>query len=107
MLRSVTFFLTVFVIAVAAPNVAASDCGKGADLAVDRYRTPPKRQNSVIHPQGGERCSEYSNRFFEAVKAREAVSTCDDGIGHQRDLDVLDTEINDLNNLIATRCRGS
>ena len=53
--------------------------------------------------KAGSVAASYSNRFFEAVKAREAVSTCDDGIGHQRDLDVLDTEINDLNNLISQR----
>jgi hypothetical protein len=107
MLRIVTSFLTILVISATAENVAASDCGQVADVAADRHRAPFKRQNSLVPRQGEEHCGEYSNRFFEAVKARQTVSTCNDGIDHRRDLGILDTEINELNNLIAAQCRGS
>jgi hypothetical protein len=36
--------------------------------------------------------------------ARQAASTCKDGIGRQPILDVLDSEIDAFNNLIAARC---
>ena len=107
MLQVVTSFLTVLIITVAAANAAASDCGQAADVATGHHRAPLKQKNSAVPPQGEERCGDYSSRFFEVVKARQAVSTCDDGIDHRRDLDVLDAQIDDLNNLIAAQCRGS
>jgi len=107
MRKIVTAFLTVLVIGAAAPSVAASDCGQFANLAGGRVRALLKRQNSAVRPKVEEHCREYSNSFFEAVKVRQAISTCDDGIGHRRDLAFLDSEINDLNHLIAARCRGS
>ncbi|HUL86569.1 MAG TPA: hypothetical protein VLU23_00095 [Pseudolabrys sp.] len=106
MLRVVTSFLTVLIIMVAA-NAAESDCGQTADLVAGHHRAAHKQKNSTVPPQGEERCGDYSNRFFEVVKARQAVSTCDDGKDHRRDLDVLDAQIDDLNNLIAVQCRGS
>jgi hypothetical protein len=38
------------------------------------------------------------------VTARQAASTCKDGISHQPILDVLDAEIDAFNDLIATQC---
>ena len=107
-MKVVTFFLVaVLAVAVTTANVAASTCSQTADVATGRYRAPPKQRNHAVAPQGEERCGDYSSRFFEAVKVRQTVATCDDGRDHQRDLDVLDAHIDDLNNLIAAQCRGS
>ena len=107
MLQVVTSFLTVLIITVAAANAAALDCGQLADVAADRHRESLKQKNNAVAPPGEDRCGDYSSRFFAVVKARRAVSTCDDGLDHRRDLDVLDAQIDTLNNLIAAQCRGS
>ena len=44
--------------------------------------------------------------FYETVTARQAVSICRDGIDHQRDLALIDSEIDAFNNLIAAQCGG-
>jgi hypothetical protein len=41
------------------------------------------------------------------VEARQAASACPDGLNRQRDVDMLDAEIDAFNNLIAARCSGS
>ena len=38
------------------------------------------------------------------MTVRQAVSTCNDGVGRQPLLDVLDAEIDAFNNLIAAQC---
>jgi hypothetical protein len=40
------------------------------------------------------------------VTARQAVSICRDHIDHQRDLALIDSEIDAFNNLIAAQCGG-
>ena len=40
----------------------------------------------------------------EAVEARQAASLCEDAINRQRNLEVLDAEIDAFNNLIAAQC---
>jgi len=40
------------------------------------------------------------------VTARQAASVCEDGSDRQRDLDLLDSEIDAFNNLIAAQCGG-
>jgi hypothetical protein len=54
-----------------------------------------------------ESCREYGNQFFDAVKARQAISTREDGIDRQRALEILDAEIDAFNNLIASQCGSS
>jgi hypothetical protein len=45
-----------------------------------------------------------TNQFFEAVKARQAAAICEDGLDHQRDLELLDAGIEAVNNLVASQC---
>jgi hypothetical protein len=45
--------------------------------------------------------------FFEAVTARQAASSCQDGDKRQQTLEALDAEIDAFNNLIAAQCGGS
>jgi hypothetical protein len=53
-----------------------------------------------------ENCRSYSSNFFEAVVARRAVSFCRDGVDRQRTLELLDSDIDALNDLIAAQCSG-
>ena len=55
-----------------------------------------KRESRVDPARNEKSCRALGNHFFEAVEARQAASICDDGIDHQRALDVLDA----FNNLI-------
>ena len=51
-------------------------------------------------------CRAYGIHFYETVTARQAISICRDGIDHQRDLALIDSEIDAFNNLIAAQCGG-
>ena len=44
--------------------------------------------------------------FISTVTARQAASVCENGIDRQQDLDLLDSEIDAFNNLIAAQCGG-
>ncbi len=49
-------------------------------------------------------CRAYGTHFYEAVEARQAASLCEDAINRQRNLEVLDAEIDAFNSLIAAQC---
>jgi hypothetical protein len=48
-------------------------------------------------------CRAYAALFYEAVTLRQVATTCTVG---ERNLAVLDSEINAFNNLMATKCGG-
>jgi hypothetical protein len=48
-----------------------------------------------------ENCLAYFKQFVEAVAARQAAVTCQDDIGRQRALEILDAEIQLFNDRIA------
>jgi hypothetical protein len=54
-----------------------------------------------------ESCRAYSHVFLEAVNTRHVASICEDGADRQRDLALLDADIDTFNNLIAAHCSGS
>ena len=54
-----------------------------------------------------ESCRAYSLVFLEAVNTRNVASICEDGADRQRDLALLDADIDAFNNLIAAHCSGS
>jgi hypothetical protein len=57
------------------------------------------------HPAHNEEdCHSYTTNFFEAVTARQAASFCKDGIDRVRILELIDSEIDAFNDLIATLC---
>ena len=106
MLRIVIFAIAVLIVPATASKVDASYCGQVSELAAARLRSATRE--SRVDPAHNEKsCRALGNHFFEAVEARQAASICDDGIDHQRALDVLDAEIDAFNNLIATQCNGS
>ena len=92
-----------------APTAAGADasgCGQTAEVAATRVRWAAARQSRVDPANNEKNCRAYGIHFYEAVTARQAASTCKDGISHQPILDVLDAEIDAFNNLIAAQYRG-
>jgi hypothetical protein len=64
------------------------------------------RKSRVDPAHNEENCRAYGAHFFEAVTVRQAASFCRDGIDRQRTLQLLDSEIDALNDLITTQCNG-
>ena len=89
-----------------ASKADASYCAKVSDLAAARLRWAAARQSRVDSGQNEKKCRAYRIHFYDVVTARHAASICEDGIHRQRDLDLLDSEIDAFNNLIAAQCGG-
>jgi hypothetical protein len=106
MLRTVKLAIALLVMPATASNVDAS-CDQVFEAAAARARPAVAGRNSVDPAHYEESCRTYGSQFFEAVKARQAASVCDDGIDRRRDLEMLDVGIDALNNLIASHCGGS
>jgi hypothetical protein len=101
----------LFVIAplVSSPTASKADpsyCAQASDLAAARLRWAAARQSHVDSAQNEKRCRVYRIHFYDAVTARQVASICEDGIDHQRDIDLLDFEIDAFNKLIAAQCGG-
>ena len=91
------------------PTASKADvlnCAQVSDLAAARVRWAAARQSHVDAAQVEKKCRAYRIHFYDAVTARQAASICEDGIHRQRDLDLLDSEIDAFNNLIAAQCGG-
>ena len=103
--------IALFVIALlfTLPTVSKADtssCAQVSDLAAARVRWAAARQSRVDAAQDEKRCRAYRIHFYDAVTVRQAASVCEDDIHRQRDLDLLDFEIDAFNNLIAAQCGG-
>src|SRR6516162_3327301 len=103
--------IALFVIALlfTLPTISKADtssCAQVSDLAAARVRWAAARQSGVDAAQDEKRCRAYRIHFYDAVTARQAASICEDGIHRQRDLDLLDSEIDAFNSLIAAQCGG-
>ena len=83
-----------------------SGCSQLSDLSTARLRWAAVRKSSVDPGHSEESCRSYRSNFFEAVTTRQAASFCRDGADRSRTLDLLDTEIEAFNDLIATQCSG-
>jgi len=106
MLRLAVFVITLLINAVTMSKTDASYCGQGSDLAAARLRWAAARQSRVDPAQSEQKCRAYRIHFYDAVTARQAASVCEYGGNRQRDLDLLDSEIDAFNNLIAAQCGG-
>jgi hypothetical protein len=108
-MRRKFLFTAVLLLMPMLPATAAkldASCNQVFETAAARARVPASRRNDTDPTQTADACRAYGSQFFEAVKARYAASFCEDGADHQRDLEKLDAEIDVVNNLIASQCRG-
>jgi len=108
---SLVLGIALFVIALlfSLPTVSKADalnCAQVSDLAAARVRWAAARQSRVDSAEAERKCRAYRIHFYDAVTARQATSICEDGVNRQRDLALLDVEIDAFNNLIAAQCGG-
>jgi hypothetical protein len=87
-------------------DAGTSNCGQTSELAAARQRWAGARQGPVDPGHNEKNCLAYGIHFYEAVVARQAASICAGGSDRRRNLDLLDSEIDAFNNLIATQCRS-
>ena len=87
-------------------SIAQASCGQAYEISAARLRWAALRQHVGIGPTA-ESCRAYSHVFLEAVNTRHVASICEEGANRQRDLALLDADIDALNNLIAANCGGS
>jgi hypothetical protein len=102
MLRTATFAIAL--VTLAATTADASSCGQASELTAARARWTAVRQSRT--DDSDKICRAYGNYFYEAVVTRQTAS-CEDSVNRQRNLEMLDAEIDAFNNLIAKQCIGS
>ena len=86
-------------------NSEAWYCGKPFDFRATLIRWANARQSGPSSEDADQICRAYRNQFYEAVEARQTVSQCEAGVERQKEIEILDAEIDTFNNLIATHCR--
>jgi hypothetical protein len=80
----------------------ASPCSTEPDIAAARLRWSKARRDVATNRD--QLCRTYGSQFYEAATARYGTSACKSGAERTRDLAILDSEIEALNDLIATQC---
>jgi hypothetical protein len=106
MLRTIVLAFALLTYAATAPATDASVCGQLRDLDAVHLRWESVRKSRVDPANHEVSCRSYNANFVEAVTVRQAASGCRSGIELQRTLELLDSEINAFNDLIATHCSG-
>jgi hypothetical protein len=100
------FVIALLFISPTASKADASNCAQVADLAAARVRWAAARQGRVDSAEAERKCRAYRIHFYDAVTARQAASICENSINRQRELALLDGEIDAFNKLIAAQCGG-
>ena len=106
MLQIVLFLIALLLSPAGAARADTVYCGHTSELASARLRWQAARQIPIDPARADKTCRAFGTQFYEAVTARQATSACQDGIDHQRDLVLLDSEIEAFNELIAAQCGG-
>jgi hypothetical protein len=106
MLRVIIVAVVLLLDSALIAGAATSGCGQLSDLSAARLRCAAVRTSRVDPGHSEASCRSYRSNFFEAVTTRQAASICRDGADRRRTLDLLDTEIEAFNDLIATQCSG-
>jgi hypothetical protein len=83
-----------------------SGCNRVSHLSSARLRWAAVRNSRADPVHEVESCRSYRSNYFEAVMTRHEASVCVGVIDRQGVLEQLDSEIEALNDLIATQCSG-
>lgn len=89
-----------------AAALGAAQCDQDSTLAASHLRRARASQNSMDHSAVDKNCRVVIAQFVEAVAARQAAATCQDSVGRQRALKVIDAEIETFNDRIAGQSCG-
>ena len=106
MLQIVLFLIALLLYPAGAAGADTGYCGQTSQLASAHLRWQAARQSPINPALADKNCRAFGIQFYEAVTARQATSVCQDGMDHQRDLVLLDSEIEAFNKLIAAQCGG-
>jgi hypothetical protein len=106
MLRIIILAIALLIDPAITAGAEMPGCSQLSDLSAARVRWAAVRKSRVDPNHSEESCRFYGSNFFEAVTTRQAASFCRDGVDRQRTLELLDTEIEAFNDLIAAQCSG-
>ena len=100
MIRIAILIASIAMLASSIP-ASASECSSVTEIAATRAGGgEPRRYPEQAHAT----CRDYAASFYRIVLTRRAAVAC--GVGRKSDLAALDSEIDALNDLLATRCGG-
>lgn len=102
MRRIAVLFVSAVINASTIPAVA-SECISTRDLDASRARWATLLSQPANVVDQDKTCRAYAASFYESVTLRQAAARCADG---ERNLALLDSEINAFNDLISTKCGG-
>lgn len=81
--------------------INASNCDQALTVAASQLRTAPIVQHNLDYPTADAKCRVVIAQFVEAVTARQAAATCQESVGRQRALEILDEQIRTFNDRLA------
>jgi len=98
-------------IAIAAMNVlsipaVASECTSTSEIAASRVRWVTVRSQPLKSAENEQICRAFATSFYESVTTRQVATSCIRSNDRERDLALLDSEIEALNNMLASKCGG-
>ena len=102
-MRRITVLIASAAINASAIPAVAAECTSIKDIDASRSRWEMVRSQPAKPADKEKTCRAYAASFYESVTLREVTARCADG---ERDLAVLDSEINALNDLLAMKCGG-
>jgi len=103
--RIVILVLPSLLLLPATATLGASQCDR-TSITVASHLLARASQSSIDHVANVENCRACFKQFVEAVTARQAVATWQDGVARQRALETLDVEIQLFNDRIAEQSCG-
>ena len=106
MMRIVILVVPSLLLLPTTATLGASQCDQTSIAVASHLRLARASQSSMDHVANVETCRAYFTQFVEAVTARQAAATCQDGVGRQRALENLDVEIQLFNDRIAEQSCG-
>jgi hypothetical protein len=106
MLRIVILSIAIVLASAIARAADMSGCNQLSHLSSARIRWAALRKSRPDPVHKEESCLSYRSNYFEAVMTRHEASFCAGVVNRQRVLELLDSEIEALNDLIATQCSG-
>ena len=101
-MRIIVLIASAAINASAIPTVGAK-CMSNKDIDTSRTRWATLRSQPADAADNEKTCRAYAASFYESVTLRQAAARCVDG---ERNLAVLDSEINAFNDLLAAKCGG-
>jgi hypothetical protein len=106
MLRIVILAIAIVLDPAMASAADMSVCNQLSNLSSARLRWAAVRESRADPVHKEESCLSYRSYYYEAVMTRHKASFCGGVIDRERVLKLLDSEIEALNDLIATQCSG-